>query len=84
MDTQTLTAIIISACGVLLLGMAGLIKGMISWRLDRQDEEYKGLKADVKSIQKDVDAIKQEHAYNHRKSESNPFRTLADVRPGWE
>jgi len=84
MDTQTLTIIIIAACGALLLGMAGLIKGMISWRLDRQDVEYKDLRGDVKEIRKDLDIISKEHAHNHRKTDSNPFRTLADVRQGWE
>jgi len=38
MTSQELTSIVLWTAGALLLGMAGIIKTMVCWRLDRADK----------------------------------------------
>ena len=69
MDGATITTIIISAFGGLILCMWGLLKGMVSNRLDRMDKRFDSVESkqdemrdEMHAIDKRVLRIETEHA----------------------
>jgi hypothetical protein len=61
MDAPTITFIIVASCGALILGMAGLIKGMVSKRFDEMTDEmrhgFSDLSSEVRQVRTELHEI---------------------------
>ena len=81
MTSQELTSIVLWTAGALLLGMAGIIKTMVCWRLDRADKRQDQADAKIGNIQKTVSMLVGEHNVNHKaKFNLNPVKATESIR----
>ena len=65
MDIGTISAIILGACGVLIIGMAGLIKTMVVTKLDALQRTIDGLGQDHHRLDLRVTKLEAEHQLHY-------------------
>ena len=65
MDTATVSAVIIGACGALILGMAALIKTMVVGKLDALQAAFDDMRNDHHRLDVRVTKLEAEHTVMH-------------------
>ena len=81
MTSQELTSIVLWTAGALLLGMAGIIKTMVCWRLDRADKRQDESDQKIGNIEKTISMLVGEHNVNHKaKFNPNPVKATESIR----
>lgn len=64
MNAATISAIVLAACGALIVGMAALIKGMVLGKLESIQSMVSGLSRDMHRMDLRLTTLEAEHRMN--------------------